>query len=196
MRSHPAPPEDFHARSLPVNLLEGSFARLHQTRYDPLYFGKSNSNRFNASAEEFGVLYVGLDEYCAFIETFGSETGVRLVAEAELKQRSISAIAVANRLRVVDLTGDGLAKIGADNRLCDGAYAISQTWSLAIWNHPEQVDGILYRSRHDPARFGAAIYDRPNIQQRLSVTSTVGCYDKSFQPTLAAILDTYEFGLC
>ncbi len=63
-------------------------------------------------------------------------------------------------LRLVDLTGPALSQIGADGRLTTGRYDISQQWALALHQHPEQPDGLLYRSRHDPSQLCAAIFDR------------------------------------
>ncbi len=54
----------------------------------------------------------------------------------------------------------GLVRLGADARLTTGACEVSQSWSHAFWDHPSAPDGLLYRSRHDPSRMSAAIYDR------------------------------------
>jgi hypothetical protein len=66
----------------------------------------------------------------------------------------------ARPLRLVDLTGPGLAQLGADARLWSGSIRIAQLWSQALFNHPEQPDGIYYLSRLNPARCCAAIFDR------------------------------------
>src|SRR6478735_5682570 len=47
--------------------------------HDPLFFGRSGLNRFDAPAGEYGVLYAGESVECAFIETFGSATGIRAI---------------------------------------------------------------------------------------------------------------------
>ena len=61
---------------------------------------------------------------------------------------------------MVDLTGPGLARLGADERLCAGGHAVAQRWALALWTHPSRPDGLYFRARHDPSRFCVAIYDR------------------------------------
>ena len=63
-------------------------------------------------------------------------------------------------LRLVDLTGPGLPRLGADARLADGDHQVSQAWSAAFHGHPDRPDGILYRARHDPSRFAVAIFER------------------------------------
>ena len=76
-------------------------------------------------------------------------------------ERCIARIETGRRLRLVNLTdGASLARLGADARLWTGDYALSQAWSLALWNHPEQADGLLYRARHAPDRLAVAIFDR------------------------------------
>ena len=193
---HPLPPEDFNDRSLPIRHFSGPWYRIHPAEYGPLFFGTLPNNRFNAPDGEFGVLYVGWDPHCAFIETFGSVTGTRLVATSELEKRSISAIASNKDLVLLDLTGSGLARLGADNRLCDGPHEISQAWSRAIWGHPDGVDGIVFRARHDPERLSIALYNRPGLEEHLAIKGTVSCFDPVFHATLAEILDVYGFGLC
>ena len=41
-----------------------------------------------------------------------------------------------------------------------GVLYIAQRWSRALWEHPQQPDGIIYRSRHDPSKVCAALFDR------------------------------------
>jgi hypothetical protein len=50
--------------------------------------------------------------------------------------------------------------MGATSAIASGPYGTSRIWSLALHNHPDQPDGILYRSRFDDDAFCAAIYDR------------------------------------
>lgn len=94
---------------------------------------------------------------------------------------------------VVDLVGAGLARIGADNRLSDGRYTTAQRWALAFHQHPNQPDGLRYRSRHDPSRIIVAMFDR--VAPRLQASSLGALADPSNATILAEILDTYEFAL-
>ena len=66
------PPLDLHARPLPLLELSGSMYRVHQSKYDPIHYGRSKSTRFDhpdGTAGTFGTLYVAEDEFGAFIET-------------------------------------------------------------------------------------------------------------------------------
>lgn len=190
---HPEPPEDLVNRSLPTVKLDEPWFRIHQSRHDPLYFSNSGCSRFDAPAQEYGILYIAQQAQGAFIETFGMNTGIQLVSHNELSLRSISCLKSMRSLRLVDLTGAGLAKIGADNRLSTGDHRLAQRWAVALWQHPMEVDGIYYRARHDPSQSCAGIFDR--ARDCWHTLQTLRCASPEFQGTLATILDHYEFGL-
>jgi hypothetical protein len=189
--THPEPPVSFRLLVRPLSV---AWYRVHPVRYDPLHFGRVPRNRFDAPAGEFGVLYVAADAHGAFIETFGHATGVRFVTTAELRARGLAVITARRALRLVDLRGEGLARMGADAQLTSGSgLALSRRWARAIHDHRRRPDGILYRARHDPARTCAAIFDRAAAvlaARRLGPLST-----KEHESLLADILETYAFGL-
>ncbi|WP_404788993.1 RES family NAD+ phosphorylase [Altericista sp. CCNU0014] len=189
---HPEPPKHLSTQNLPLIQLQQSWFRIHQSRYEPLHFGNSGY-RFDASGQEYRILYIAQYEQGAFIETFGTYTGIRIISNDELSLRSISCLQHSCPLNLVDLTGPGLAKIGADSRLCDSDHPLAQRWALAFWQHPMQVDGIYYRARHDPSQYCAAIFDR--AAEGWHVTQTLRCASQDFRGILANILDRYEFGL-
>ena len=95
-------------------------------------------------------------------------------------------------LVLADLTGPGLARIGADDRICKGDdYDLSQRWALRLHWHPRQVDGILYGSRHDPSVRCVALFDRAG-----DAAVCVGeCADLFDQVRLEGLLERYGFGL-
>ena len=189
----PAPPAGLHARTLPLVHAQRSWIRLHTCVHEPLFFGRTGRGRFDAAQQEYGVLYAGSDAHCAFIETYGWETGVRFVTAQELASRCLATIATDRPLALVDLTGPGLAQIGCDARLFAGAHADAQRWALALWSHPAQPDGLLYPARHDPSRQAVAIFDR--AATAVAATCGLSLIDPSNATVLAAILDTYRFSL-
>lgn len=93
----------------------------------------------------------------------------------------------------IDLTGRGLAWIGADERLCVGEHEVAQRWALEFWRHPSRPDGLYYRARHDLSRFCVAIFDR--AADALHVSRQGSLLDSEQVSLLADILDTYTFGL-
>ena len=190
---HPAPPADLANRTLPITKFRGAWFRVHRTALGPLHFGKSGSNRFDAPAGEFGVLYLARHEAGAFVETFGHATGIRVLDTTELATRALSRVEASRPLRLIDLRGKGLARLGADAELLSGDYGLSQAWALALYNHPTAADGIVYRARHDPDQFCAALFDRASSV----VTATLlGSFtDTTLAPLVATLLDRYDFGI-
>jgi RES domain-containing protein len=170
-----------------------SWSRIYPLAYSPEYFDTSNRHRFNASAGEFGTLYAGSDDHCAFVETFGRELDLRVVAMRELALRGRSRVEIVRDVRLVDLTGPGLAQIRADGRLTTGDYAVAQRWSLAFHEHPDQPDGLIWRSRFDLSRICVAIYDR--ARPAIRTIPIGGLDDPRFAASLANILDEYGFAL-
>jgi hypothetical protein len=192
---HPEPPADPASLRLLIRRVSRRWRRIHLRGRDALHFGKQPRHRFDAPAGEFGVLYVGGDVHCTFIETFGHDTGrVPFVTEAELRAREIAIIRADGKLRLADLRGEGLARIGADAALTSGTdYGLSRRWARALYDHPRRPDGILYRARHDPARTSAAIFDR--AASRLSTRSGGCLVDAVHEVLLSDILETYKYGL-
>ncbi len=190
---HPEPPADLQSRDLPIIQIEKSWFRIHQSRHSPLYFGDSGANRFDAPAQEYGVMYIAVDLHGSFIETFGSQTGIQVISYRELSLRSISQLICTHPLQLVDLSGSGVVHISADARLTAAEHKVAQRWALALWNHPSQVDGIYYRARHDLSQLCAAIFAR--AKPVFTISNTQSCTNRSFQKTLATILETYKFGL-
>jgi hypothetical protein len=189
---HPDPPADLFSRDLPIRPISTDWFRIHKIDNDPIFFGKTADNRFDDPQSEFGVLYLGEDASCAFIEVFGHATGIKFVTSQELGQRALARIAAQKPLSLVDLTANGLAQLGADARLCDGDYRVSQRWSRGFWSHPSGPDGILYRSRHDPAKTCAALIDRIIGQVHAATTSPL--LSPENEALLSDILDHYGFG--
>lgn len=192
---HPDPPGSTDALRLLIRRISYGWYRIHHTGNPPLQFGTRPSNRFDSPAGEFGVLYVAKDAYGAFIETFGHETGrTPLVTQAELHAREISIVSSTRALRLVDLRGEGLSRMGADVALTSGSdYALSRRWAMALYRHRRQPDGILYRARHDPARTCAALFDRAALALTARQTGTL--LVPAHLGLLADILDRYGYGL-
>ncbi len=168
--------------------------RSHQTAHAPIFFGKNKSRRWDAPTGAYGVLYLGADAYCAFMESIGRGVlKTRFVAGSQLKLTGLSKIRFERDLGLVDtVTSGGLTRLGAEGSLASGAgYRNSQRWSEALRSHPLRPHGIYYRSRYDPARVACALFD--NCAAFVEVAETCGSWAE--QPVLLAqILDHYGFG--
>jgi hypothetical protein len=141
-------------------------------------------------------MYIGADIYCCFIETFGrldrGNVDFRIVDRASLEVRCISQITVTRPLRLVDLTGPGLRRLGADGRLCTGDHAQARLWAVALWGHPDQPDGILYPARHDLSRKSVALFDRASSAVNAGTPQRLIDLPRH---RLEAVLNRYDFAL-
>jgi RES domain len=172
--------------------------RHHRTLHDPIFFGRTGTNRFDdpecPSPGSFGVLYAGADPECCLLESCGSTTGVPAVTGAYLDARRIARLELTEDLRFVDLVEPGgLTRIGADGRLFTGSYKIAQRWSAALKKHPTKPDGMRYRSRHAPERIAYAIYSRSPAT--FAVSSMGSFTDPANERLFRTILKTYKFAL-
>lgn len=192
--AHPNPPKDLEERELPLTNRSGPWLRIHRSKYRALHFAKNAISRFDDPEQEYGVLYCGQDFYAAFIETLGWSTGSRDISEKSLSTRRLASITSSRSLWFVDLTGSGLAHIGADAEICTGRDRyLSQQWSRALWAHPSQPDGICYISRHDPPRVCYALFERVAVE--LNITDLGQLNSSSLIRDVGQIIDYYKFAL-
>jgi hypothetical protein len=147
--------------------------------------------------ESYGVMYAALDKLVALRETV-ELTDSRLVVIETLEQQCLSRLYLRRDLILVDLSGAGLARIGADARLStitNEEYQIPQAWSRAFYEHSDQVDGIYYRSRYDPNGLCVALFDRRMAQtdfweKRVTENNLL---DPSFDNNLQKFLAQYGY---
>jgi hypothetical protein len=190
---HPSPPKDFRSRELPTVDSQGTWYRLNDRDFtSSLYFDRSGSGRFDSPAQGYGILYVGADVYASWIECYGRTHGAKGVSEIVLRQRNLFEIDSQRELVFADLTGNGLVKMGADARLSSGSYFAARQWAQAIYDHPQAVDGIRYRSRHDDERFCYGIFERCADELR---EKDLGNLIEANPKLLAEILEFYDYGL-
>jgi RES domain len=131
--------------------------------YEPLFFGPSPGkpprSRFDAPDGSFTVCYLGASEETSFVEAFLRGRG-GIFDAADLEPSALSEIESIEPLRLCQLHGAGLQRIGATSVIASGHHSASRIWSLALYNHPDEPDGVFYRARFDDDVFCAAIYDR------------------------------------
>ncbi|MGH9749928.1 MAG: RES domain-containing protein [Candidatus Polarisedimenticolia bacterium] len=134
------------------------------------------------------------DEHGAFIETFGQSTGCNTVTMNALACRVLTRVETRRPLRLIDVAGrGGLARIGADARLCSGDRAIARRWAQALRGHTASPDGIHYPSRHDPSRAAAALFDHAATALRAG-SPTPRSAPKN-PALLGRVLEDYGFAL-
>jgi hypothetical protein len=190
------PPPDLDDREPLIHLASPAdfWYRSYRVGNSPIFFGRSKRHRWDSPDGDFGVLYLGGDEYCAFMESIGrGALKTRFVPSAQLKGTGLAKIRFKRTLRLIDMvTSGGLTRLGAESSLTSGpGYKNSQRWSRALREHPSKPDGIYYRSRRDSARMASALFD--HCEGSVAVAEMLGAWaDQS--ALLGEILDQYAFG--
>lgn len=139
--------------------------RIHSRMHEPVWFGPAQGrppqNRFDAPGGEFGVCYFGESFEAAFVETLVRGRARLIVALAELRTRIATAVPVARELRLARLHSDGLVQLSLSAAAPHAdAYAECQRLAPSLWTHPDEIDGIEYRSRWDDSLLCVALFDR------------------------------------
>ena len=164
------PSADFEGLALPVTPIHpAQLIRISRRGTGEPYFGKSGLNRFDdprtslPPAQRFGACYFGLSLSCAFAETVlhdrVAQRGGFALPMTELDRRVLQFS--GRPLQLANLTGAHLKRLGADGSLSTiMPYGLPQAWALALHQHPAQVDGFLYVSRHLNNECAAIVFDR------------------------------------
>lgn len=127
-----------------------------------------------------------------------ADLGIRTVSEEMLSTRCVCPITLkANDrpLQLVDLSGgSGWGKLGGviDGRICTSVNRQqTQKWALALWEHAQQPDGILFRARNDLSKLAV------NLFNRAGNVLVANCHRNAPRDPihLAAILDHYNIAL-
>jgi hypothetical protein len=116
-----------------------------------------------------------------------------MLRESQLAERGLALVEALRPLRLVDLTGPGLAQIGPNNLLTAGPHALAQAWSRALWSHRRRPDGLIYRARHDPSCVCVALFAR--CARFVRAVPQAGLLEPAFRPILGATLRRYDFSL-
>ena len=168
-----APHKGFEKRPLAIaQVAKGSiWRRLYLSRYpDPLGYGFGPS-RFSdpeiglAPPARFAVVYFGSSVKVCFVEAILRDRGVGRIKSfplewAELENWTCAELRVEETLRVVDLRGDHLVRMGVPTDVARArSQELGRLWSRAFWSHDEKPEGIVYDSRLN-GETNIAIYDR------------------------------------
>ncbi|MAU97028.1 MAG: hypothetical protein CMP81_14260 [Fulvimarina sp.] len=162
--SGPLPPADFGRRHPNVAEVPAGtiFHRFHTATFDPVFIDTSRSGRLNAPDANYGVLYAAATRRGAFAETFLRMPGRTLLAPDFVAGKAYAGLKTTRALRLLQLHGNGLARIGATAEVTHGGlpYDVPQAWSAAIHEHPGAFDGVDYTARHDDGEICHALFGR------------------------------------
>jgi len=135
----------------------------------PLYFNPDQSGRYNSPTSEYGVCYMADNIDTAFAESLGHSVATRyapsqkkVIAESDLEEYHAYQLEVVATLHLGELCGSGLPRLNLDNGINTSPkpYTLPQQWSHWIHQHPNNLDGIRYHSRHLPNHRCEAFFDR------------------------------------
>ncbi|MBL0403724.1 RES family NAD+ phosphorylase [Microvirga aerilata] len=140
------------------------------------------------------MLYVSLSRAGALAETLFRNPQRLMVAISDIADRAATELACRRELRVVKLYGSGLPAVATDSAVSAGPCGPCGLWSDALWDHPDQPDGVAYQSRHNSNEICLALFERPDLT--FDITSTrplmvmlhevsvlLDAYGKSLSPT-------------
>jgi crotonobetainyl-CoA:carnitine CoA-transferase CaiB-like acyl-CoA transferase len=185
------PPDSLQAHELLLAQAAPDLVRIGDAKYpNPVHWSKLGYNRFDSPEAPYGIFYTAEDFEAALIEVFGDDwVTTRRFAESEIRQFKIYAIRLKKRFRVVDLTGEGLARAGTDANICTSPeYTITQKWAIAFMQHRQEPQGLRYHSRHNPKKFNYALFGTDGVKGCLEVKSEMWILE---HPKLYTILDKY-----
>ncbi len=193
--SAPLPPTDLASRTPEfVTLIQGAIVeRFYTAANDLIYFDRSTRGRFNAPDGSYGVLYAAEQLSGAFAETFLRTPGRTLLPPDLVRLKARARIRITRELRLIRLTGSGLARLGATAEVVHGGlpYNVPQAWSKALKEHPSQPDGVTYRARHDDDAICYALFD----DMPLSVSEVSRDTELDSQDWFWRLADRYGIGI-
>jgi hypothetical protein len=132
------------------------------------YFGQNNVNRFDdpntGASLRFGTCYLGTSLEVAVAETILHDikpiNDSFKVGIADLKSRYVVRFQ-GPPLTLANLTGAPLKRMGGLADLSGStSYTKTKSWAAKIHAHPDQVDGMIYMSRHVTDQKAVVLFDR------------------------------------
>ena len=189
------PPDILKSQHLPVTSIEGTLFRIsHQKFANPIYWSKRGLYRFDSPTANYGVLYTGRTFETALLEVFGDQwIDSRIVARDFLKEFGFCEISLERRLKVVNLSGKELNRLGTDaNIFASLAYGVTQRWACAFMEHPDKPHGIRYPSRKNQRLHNFALFSTPAASAVLAIRRRYQLLD---HPHLYRLLQSYKVAL-
>lgn len=163
------PATDFS--DLPLHIKEisvTSLKRIGRRNTGEPNFGKHAAYRFDDPNKHFGTCYCGQQLDTAIAETVlhdeVPEKGYFKIRQENIDARYLVTFAHGSgngMLRLADLTGAHLKRLGGDNSLsAEYPYDVTQQWSAVVHAHPANVDGFVFVSRQLNNKRAVVVFDR------------------------------------
>lgn len=163
------PATDFS--DLPLHIKEvsvTSLKRVGRRNSGEPYFGRHAAYRFDDPDKQFGTCYCGQQLDTAIAETVLHdeipEKGEFKIRQEEIDTRYLVTFAAGTdngTLKLADLTGQHLKRLGGDNSLsAEYPYDMTQRWSAVVHAHPDAVDGFIFVSKQLNDKRAIVVFDR------------------------------------
>ena len=163
-------------------MLRQRFHRVYWKGRDPLDYSVASNNRYDCTpalppAQQFGVLYLGMDLETCWLEAVVRNSVVRSAGDPieipakKMTDRWACEMLLEGQVTVATFSDRSLAHLGetASNAMAE-SYVRTQRWSDLLYTHNlPQVDGIRYRSRFETSQFCIALFDRGITKAKLKV---------------------------
>ncbi len=164
----PSPPTVTFPRGVKTEILETGSAiiRIHHQDNGAIWFGPKPglppAYRFDAPAGEYRTMYAAAAIEGAFVETIlYGKAEQQIVSQAYIDQRAWSELTILRPLTLLKLYDDGLFWHRTDASISAiPEYTRSRQIALAAFRESPDLDGVVYRSRHDNGELCFALFSR------------------------------------
>lgn len=156
--------------------------RCHPNRWGPVEFFAGRPARFSPftslvppihhPGEPLRVLYTSDNEAGALSETVFRDLplrGRKTISRSGLQKQNLSRLVMSRELRLADLTGHGLPRLGLTRRdIIESdrrAYRLTALFAQAVHAHAGRFDGMVWVSRQHDVSLGVVLFEdrlRPN----------------------------------
>jgi hypothetical protein len=110
-----------------------------------------------------------------------------------LKEFDVCELGLARRLRVVNLSGKSLNRLGTDaNIFASLAYEVIREWACVFMEHADKPHGIRYPSRKNQRLQNFALFSTPAATAAVTV---IRRYPLLEHPQLYRLLQSYKVAL-
>lgn len=171
--------------------------RIHKNRYAPTEFYPGVSARFSPFAplapaawpagDPLPVLYGADNSIGALSETAFRDVPIRgskSVSRSSLIRLNISTLTVNRELRLADLSGHGLRRLGLRRRdMIDSdrrSYERTTLFAQAVHDAPEGVDGMLWVSRQHDRSLALVLFGDRVLEEEMDTSGVVPTYPLHF----------------
>ena len=189
------PPSGLARRPLPIVELPPAppVVRIHTVGRDPRYFGRTGQARFEAPDSSYGVcVRAGGSTTRRPSSRPSSATRTSAASPRPTWPPTPSPTDIVRPTRLVAFGGPGLRRLHATAGTVHATYSgVTQAWSRALWAHPDQPDGIRYRSRFDDDQHCVALFDRAAAAVRFAASAPLSAVPLR----LGTVLDRYGLAL-